>query len=83
VGRPVVGSDIPGIAEALPKQAGALVEMDDAPALAEAVGYRLRDREAAREEGRAGADYAAAEADAQRTFDALAEITIRLADRRP
>jgi glycosyltransferase involved in cell wall biosynthesis len=83
VGRSVVASDIPGIAEALPEKAGALVHLGDVAALADAIGQRLRDRVLARAEGLAGADYAAAKADIQRTFDAIAEITVRLADRRP
>ena len=83
VGRSVVGSDIPGIADALPKQAGALVAMEDVAALADAISHRLRNPEVARSEGRAGADYAAAEADVHRTFDAIAEITVSLAGRRP
>jgi glycosyltransferase involved in cell wall biosynthesis len=83
VGRSVVGSDIPGIADALPEKAGALVRPEDVAALADAIGHRLRNPEVARAEGRAGADHAASEADVQRTFDALAAITVRLADRQP
>jgi glycosyltransferase involved in cell wall biosynthesis len=83
VGRSVVASDIPGIAEVLPEEAGALVPLGDVAALADAIGHRLNDPHRAREEGRVGAEYAAAEADVERTFDALAEITVRLADPRP
>jgi glycosyltransferase involved in cell wall biosynthesis len=83
VGRSVVASDIPGIAEVLPEKAGALVRLGDVRALAEAIGHRLNDPHAARAEGRVGAKYAAAEADVQRTFDAIAQITVRLADSRP
>lgn len=83
VGRSVIGSDIPGIADALPEKAGALVPMDDVAALADAISHRLQAPEAARAEGRVGADYAAAEADVQRSFDALAAITLRLAEPRP
>ena len=43
-------------------------------------GHRLSNLEVARAEGRAGADYAAAKADVHRTFDALAEITVCLAE---
>ncbi len=83
VGRSVVASDIPGIAEVLPEKAGALVPVGDVAALAEAIGRRFNDQNGARAEGRMGAEYAAAEADVQRTFNALAEITVRLADSRP
>ena len=37
VGRSVVGSDIPGVAEALPDNAGALVRMGDVVAFADAI----------------------------------------------
>jgi hypothetical protein len=67
----------------LPEKAGALVRLGDVRALAEAIGHRLNDPHAARAEGRVGAKYAAAEADVQRTFDAIAQITVRLADSRP
>jgi glycosyltransferase involved in cell wall biosynthesis len=80
VGRSVVGSDIPGVAEALPENAGALVRMGDVAALADAIGHRLSNLEVARAEGRAGCDFAAAQGDVHRTFDALAEITARLAE---
>jgi hypothetical protein len=52
-------------------------------ALAEAIAGRFIDPNGARAEGRVGAEYAAAEADVHRTFDALADITVRLADSRP
>lgn len=80
VGRSVVASDIPGIADAMPEGAGALVRLGDVGALAEAIGHRLKEPQAARAEGRLGAEYAAAEANVQRTFDAIAQITVRLAD---
>ncbi|HEX2773700.1 MAG TPA: glycosyltransferase [Micromonosporaceae bacterium] len=83
VGRSVVGSDIPGIADALPEKAGAVVPVEHVAALAEAIGYRLRYPDVAGAEGEAGANYAAAEADVRRTFDALAAVTVRLAGRRP
>jgi glycosyltransferase involved in cell wall biosynthesis len=83
VGRSVVASDIPGIAEALPDEAGALVRLGDVAALADAIGHRLNDSDLARAEGRVGAKYAAAEADLNRTFEAIAEITVQLAGPRP
>ncbi len=75
VGCPVVGSNIPGIAEELPAGAGALVPAGDTAALAEAVGYRLCRRDAARAEGAVGAWYAAATADVRRTHEVLAGVT--------
>jgi glycosyltransferase involved in cell wall biosynthesis len=80
VGRAVVGSRIPGIAEVLPPGAGAVVAAGDAVALAEAVADRLGDPELACAEGVVGARYAAAEADVQRSYDQLASITAHLAD---
>jgi len=75
VGCPVVGSNIPGIAEELPVGAGALVPAGDAAALAEAVGHRLCRRDAARAEGAVGARYAAATADVRRTHEVVAGVT--------
>jgi glycosyltransferase involved in cell wall biosynthesis len=82
VGRPVVGSDIPGIADALPPGAGAVVPAGDVVALAEAITYRVRHTDVARAEGEAGARYATAEADIRRTYDTLASVTAGLADGR-
>jgi glycosyltransferase involved in cell wall biosynthesis len=79
VGRPVVASDIPGIAGELPRGAGALVPAGDAGALAEAITYRVRIPELVRAEGAAGARYVAAEADLRRTYDLLAAVTVGLA----
>ncbi len=79
VGRSVVGSDIPAIAEALPRGAGAVVPVGDARALAEAITYRVRIPELVRAEGAAGARYASAEADLRRTYDLLASVTVGLA----
>ena len=79
VGRPVVGTDIAGIADALPPTAGTVVPLGDVAALAAAVGYRLDRPQAARAEGAAGARYAVAEADVRRTHAALAAVTARVA----
>jgi glycosyltransferase involved in cell wall biosynthesis len=75
MGRAVVGSDIPGIAEELPAGAGALVPPDDPSALALAIGERLRRPDLAGEEGACGARYATAHLDVRRTHEALATIT--------
>jgi glycosyltransferase involved in cell wall biosynthesis len=79
VGRSVVGSDIPGISEALPEEAGTLVRADDAGALAEAITYRITSREVITAEETAAARYAADHADARRTRDTLATVTAGLA----
>jgi glycosyltransferase involved in cell wall biosynthesis len=79
VGRPVVGSAIPGIADAMPAGAGALVPVGDVVTLAEAITYRLRHPEVTRAEGEVGARHAEAESDVQRTYDTLASVTARLA----
>jgi glycosyltransferase involved in cell wall biosynthesis len=79
MGRPVVGSDIPGIADELPAGAGALVPPGDPAALAVAVGHRLCQQDTARAEGALGARYVAARADVRRTYDVLARVTARVA----
>jgi glycosyltransferase involved in cell wall biosynthesis len=78
IGRPVVGSDIPGIADALPAGTGALVPAGGVAALADAIAHRISQRDAARAEGAAGARYAVAEANVKRTHDVIASITARL-----
>jgi glycosyltransferase involved in cell wall biosynthesis len=78
VGRSVVGSDIPGIADVLPADAGAVVPPDDAAALADAILDRLCRIDLAHAEGDAGARYAEAEAGVRRTFDMVALVTAQL-----
>lgn len=82
VGRPVVGTAIAGIVDALPGGAGALVPAGDVAALADAIAYRLCFPDLAHAEGTVGARYAVAEADARRAHDILASVTARLADPR-
>ena len=79
VGRSVVGSDIPGISEALPEEAGTLVPADEPGALAEAITYRITRAEVTDAEGAAAARYAAEHADVRRTYDILARLTVGLA----
>ena len=52
--RPVVATDVPGMRELVTDSVGALVPLDDPDALAAALTARLRDRERADGEGRAG-----------------------------
>jgi glycosyltransferase involved in cell wall biosynthesis len=82
VGRPVVGNDIPGVADTLPADSGVTVEAGDTRALAEALSHRLRHPELARAEGAAAARHAARTADVHRTYDHLAAVTARLAETR-
>jgi glycosyltransferase involved in cell wall biosynthesis len=77
-GRPVVASDIPGLAEAIPRGAGALVPPDDPAALARAVAHRLTHPTQARAEGLVAARYTAVEADVRRAHERLAAITARM-----
>jgi glycosyltransferase involved in cell wall biosynthesis len=79
VGRSVVGTDIPGIADALPTAAGTVVPPGDVVALADAISHRLCQPHVARTEGAVGARYAAAEADIRHTHAAVAEITAGVA----
>ncbi|WP_158587977.1 glycosyltransferase family 4 protein [Actinomadura logoneensis] len=58
VGRSVVASRIPGLAEVVPPEVGALVACGDADALAEALAVRLRDPACAEAEGEAAAVHA-------------------------
>jgi glycosyltransferase involved in cell wall biosynthesis len=81
VGRPVVGSHIPGIAEVLPATAGGLVPAEDPTALAEAIAARLCRPDRAAAEGAAGARHAAKHFDGRRTFHALADISAELGAR--
>lgn len=81
VGRSVVGTDIPGIAEALPAGAGTLVRAGDAGALADAITYRISRRDLTIAEGAVAARYAADHADVRRTYDRLAMVTAGLAGR--
>lgn len=82
MGRSVVASAIPGIAEVLPPGAGHLVPVDAVAPLARAVADRLARPALAGAEGQVGAAFAAAELDARCTFDSLAALTVELARRR-
>jgi glycosyltransferase involved in cell wall biosynthesis len=79
--RCIIGSAIPGIADVLPPDAGALVPPADPAAIARAVSPRLGDARWADAEGRAGARYAIGRADIRRAHAELAELTARLARR--
>lgn len=74
VGRPVVGTDIPGITEVVRPGVGALVPADDPAALAEQVAGRLLVPGLAEREGREAAAASAAY-DISRTVALLAAVT--------
>ena len=80
-GCPVVGSDIPGLAEAITTGVGARVPVNDARALADAVALRLNDRDLRVAEARA-ARLAAGAFDVRRTCEQLAAVTVQVARRR-
>ena len=73
-GRPIVGTDIPGIAEIVQPGLGALVPVDDPAALADGIAARLLCPETAEAEGRAAAA-ASAGYDVGGTMELLAEVT--------
>jgi glycosyltransferase involved in cell wall biosynthesis len=73
-GRPVVASDVPGLAEMVVPGAGARVPAEDPAALAAAVAARLTDPARAASEGRAAARHAAA-FDQRATLGRLAAAT--------
>ncbi|GLW61994.1 glycosyl transferase [Actinomadura rubrobrunea] len=78
MGRPLVGTAIPGLIEVVTPRVGALVPAEDPSALAAEVARRLLVRELAEAEGQAAARRAL-EFDATRTFARLAAITYGLA----
>lgn len=78
MGRPVVGTDIPGITEILRPGLGALVPAEDPGALAAQLAIRLQCPELAEREGRAGAEASAAY-DVSETMASLAAVTREVA----
>jgi glycosyltransferase involved in cell wall biosynthesis len=79
-GTSVVGSGIPGLAEVVAGNVGALVHSGDSAELADAVALRLTDRTLARSEGNAGRAMIVREFDLRDTLDRLAAVT-RVASR--
>jgi glycosyltransferase involved in cell wall biosynthesis len=74
-GRSVVGTDIPGLAEVISPESGALVAVDDTGALADELAGRLLAPEVADREGRVAADLAGA-FDMTETLAQLAGVTM-------
>ncbi|MGH3776588.1 MAG: glycosyltransferase [Pseudonocardiaceae bacterium] len=79
-GRPVVVSDIPGLAEATTAGVGARVPVGDTAALAGAIGRRLDDRDLRTAEAVA-ARLASESFDVQHTHEQLAIVTAQVAQR--
>jgi glycosyltransferase involved in cell wall biosynthesis len=77
-GRPVVAAAVPGLAEALPSGAGALVPPEDPGVLANEILRRLTDPGLVLTEAVAAARQAV-EFDVRRTFDRLAAVTEQIA----
>ncbi|WP_067793413.1 glycosyltransferase [Actinomadura formosensis] len=80
MGRPIVGTDVPGISEIVRPGLGALVPVEDPAALAEEIATRLRCPGIAEREGRAAAA-AAADYDVSGTVALLAAVTREVAGR--
>ncbi len=76
--RSVVASDVEGMAEALGDDAGAIVAVEDASALARAVSRRLADPSRATREGLAGRARAEQNHDLTRWGEEVAELTAGL-----
>jgi len=73
-GRSIVATDVPGAREAMGDSAGAIVPVEDPPALAAAIAERLLDPAKAAAEGRAAAEGARREHDLRDTVRRTAEL---------
>ena len=78
-GRSVVATDVAGSAEAIGEDAGAVLPVDDAPALADAIAARLQNSELAAAEGHAARARAERDYDLTRSTAAIAELYAELA----
>ena len=81
-GRSVVATDVAGAREALADGGGAVVPVEDVPALEIAIVVRLLDPELAAEEGRAGRAAAERRHDARHTAKAISEVYEDVFERR-
>ena len=77
-GRSVVATDVAGSAEAIGDDAGAVLPVDDAPALADAIAARLQNSELAAAEGHAARARAERSYDLRRSTAAIAELYAEL-----
>jgi glycosyltransferase involved in cell wall biosynthesis len=78
-GRSVVATDAAGSAEAIGKEAGAVVPVGDSNALAQAIAARLQDPELAAAEGHAARKRAELSYDLTKSTAAIAELYVELA----
>lgn len=76
--RSVVATDVNGVAESVPVNAGAIVELDDGAGLVEAVVRRLVDPTLAEHEGWAGRSHVEAHHDVTNSARELARVYLRL-----
>jgi len=82
LGRSVVASDVAGMAEGLSGGAGAVVGVEDASGLAEALALRLSDLELADREGAAGRARVEADYDVRVASQRMADVYGRVLERR-
>lgn len=83
LGKPVIGSDAPGINEVIePGRTGLLVPPGDARALADAIDYLLADRDLCQRMGQAGRERVAAMFDLERMVDETEQLYYRIIDDR-
>ena len=82
LGRSVVASEVAGMAEGLAGGCGAVVPVDDAPALADALVSRLSDLEMADREGAAGRARVEADYDVRVASERMASVYARVLERR-
>jgi glycosyltransferase involved in cell wall biosynthesis len=81
--RSVVASDVSGVRDALGSDAGAVVPVEDAQALADALANRLLDPGRTETEGRAGRARIEASHDIRKTTEAIAKLYLELMPSRP
>ena len=74
----MVATDVNGVVESVPVNAGAIVALDDGPALVEAVTRRLADPALAEHEGWAGRSHVEAHHDVTNSARELARVYLRL-----
>ena len=76
--RSVVATDVNGVVESVPVDAGAIVALDDGPGLVEALVLRLDDPTLAEQEGWAGRSHVEAHHDVTNSARELARLYLRL-----
>jgi glycosyltransferase involved in cell wall biosynthesis len=76
--RSVVATDVNGVVDSVPTDAGAIVALDDGPALVSAVVRRLNDPELAEDEGWNGRAHVETKHDMISSARELARVYLRL-----